>query len=99
MHAFAILVVILGRGAYFKTVIDGTPENSIAFRTSLIRTSARYCVGKRKRAVERDRGIMFADKLRLDVLNRISPAVFAAQKPIFGDDFKVSQERHAWLRF
>jgi hypothetical protein len=99
MHAFAILVVMLSRDAYFKTAINGSPETSAALRSSLIQTNARNRAGKRNQAVEPDRRAMFADEPSRVVLNRISPAGVAVQKPIFGDDFKVSQARHTWLRF
>ena len=98
MYAFAILAGKQSRDAYFMTVIDGTGETAAALGTSLIQTSARYRAGEGKRAVERDRRTMFADKPSRDGLNRISPAAFAAQKPIFGDDFKVSRARQTWLR-
>ena len=42
---------------------------------------------------------MFADEPSRVVLNRISLAAVATQQPILGDDFKVSQTRHTWLRF
>jgi hypothetical protein len=99
MRAFAILLVMPGRGTFLVTVTDNVTGTFAALRASVIQTSARYRADRRNQAVEQGARTMFADKPSRVVLDRISLAEVAAQKPIFGDDFKVSHTRQPWPRF
>jgi hypothetical protein len=99
MNAFAISEVMLSRDTFLVAVIDRATATLAALRTSVTQTSALYGAGKRSQAFERDCGTMFAENLSRVVLDRISLAAVATQKPILGDDFKVSQTRQPWLRF
>jgi hypothetical protein len=99
MYALAISEVMLSRNPFFITVIDSVTGTFAALRTSVIQTCALYGAGKRSQAVRRDRRTIFAEKSSRVVFDRISLAEVATQKPIIGDDFKVSQTRQPWLRF